>query len=175
MDKNLAHIRADWGICIDIFPLFPLGNNEEEICRSVGYFKKVNKYCLKYLMINTLEESTGITKFKKRIHGLIPDGLSVRLTEKYLQLLGENKKMEDVKYCTCGTSDEIIKFPTEWFKEREYVAFEDMTVPIMKEYDLYLKAIYGDYMQLPEEEDRVCHVNDNIILKFDEPYQNYYV
>ena len=35
--------------------------------------------------------------------------------------------------------------------------FEDCEVMAIADYDLYLKAAYGDYMQLPPEEKRVSH------------------
>lgn len=171
IDKNLAHIHADWGICIDIFPLLPLGNTQEEIDKGIKVFRKINRYCLKYLMINTTEGCGTIEKLKRGLHRFIPDSKSVSLTNKYLDELG-NKGMDTVRYCTSGTG--AILLETKWFKEREYVPFEDIEIPIMKEYDAYLKKIYGDYMKLPPIEERETHVNENIILKFDEPYQNYY-
>lgn len=171
IDRNLSHIHADWGICIDIFPLLPLGNTQEEIQGGLKVYKNINKYCLKYLMINTLSEAKGADRLKKAVHKFIPDSISVSLTNKYLDMLG-NKGMEHVRYCTSGTGGDILE--TGWFEEREYVAFEDIEVPIMKGYDEYLKKIYGDYMKLPSENERVSHVNENIIIKFDEPYQNYY-
>lgn len=171
IDQSLAHIHADWGICIDIFPLLPLGNNEQEIAEGFKVYDKINKYCLKYLMINTKDGCGFVEKIKKSIHGLIPDSLSVSLTNKFLDQLG-NKGLDNVKYCTSGTDRHVME--TKWFKEREYMQFEDMEVPVMKEWDAYLTKIYGDYMKLPKEEDRVCHVNENHIIKFDEPYQNYY-
>ena len=33
-----------------------------------------------------------------------------------------------------------------WYKETIWVSFEDITIPIPKEYDKVLKAQYGDYM-----------------------------
>lgn len=171
IDKNLAHIHADWGICIDIFPLLPLGNTQEEVEEGLKIFRKINKYCLKYLMLHSVG-GTASERLKRKLHGLIPDSVSVSLTEHYLEKLG-NKGMESTKYCTSGTGGYILE--TSWFKETTVVPFEDGSIPIMKGYDEYLRKIYGDYMTLPPEEQRVCHINDNIIIKFDEPYQNYCV
>ena len=43
------------------------------------------------------------------------------------------------------------------FDEMREYRFETMTVKGFKDYDTYLKCIYGDYMTLPPEEKRVNH------------------
>lgn len=171
IDKNLAHIRADWGICIDIFPILPLGDSHTEIKKSMKYYRKINKYCLKYLMIK-MPGGTWIENAKRGFHRFIPDGLSVWLTEYYMKKLA-SKDLWTVKYCTSGTGGYLLE--TEWFKRKMMVPFEDMEIPIMSGYDEYLKTIYGDYMELPPEDKRIGHINENIIVKTDEPYQKYYV
>lgn len=171
IDKTLAHIHADWGICIDIFPLLPVGSTQKEIESGISAFRKINKYCLKYLMINTTENCGTVEKIKRGLHRFISDSRSIALTDKYLDMLG-NKGMDAARYCTSGTGGILLE--SKWFEEREYLQFEDMEIPVMKEYDAYLKKVYGDYMKLPPVEERVTHVNDNILIKFDEPYQKYY-
>ena len=42
----------------------------------------------------------------------------------------------------------------EWYKETNYVKFEDDMFPIPVGYDGYLTTCYGDYMQLPPENER---------------------
>ena len=43
------------------------------------------------------------------------------------------------------------------FEEKAAYKFEDIEIIGSKDYDYILKTIYGDYMQLPKEEDRVSH------------------
>ena len=43
------------------------------------------------------------------------------------------------------------------FEEKADKKFEDIEIIGPKDYDYVLKTIYGDYMQLPKEEDRVSH------------------
>lgn len=45
--------------------------------------------------------------------------------------------------------------PKEYFNEMVLVDFEGKKFPVCKDYDLYLKQLYGDYMKLPPEEKRV--------------------
>ena len=47
--------------------------------------------------------------------------------------------------------------PTEIFDETILMDFESLQVPVMKDYDTYLRNLYGDYMQLPPVEKRIGH------------------
>lgn len=49
------------------------------------------------------------------------------------------------------------RYPVEWYAESEEKPFEDMLIPVPKEYDKILTQFYKDYMQLPPEEKRVRH------------------
>ena len=44
--------------------------------------------------------------------------------------------------------------------------FEDTEVMVMEDYDEILRITYGDYMQLPPEEDRVGHSTQGQIKYF---------
>ena len=48
------------------------------------------------------------------------------------------------------------------FKEVVKIPFEDIEVNAPKGYDHILKSLYGDYMQLPPEEDRYNHITENL-------------
>ncbi len=47
--------------------------------------------------------------------------------------------------------------PTSWYGESSFYDFEGLKLRGIKEYDLYLKQLYGDYMQLPPEDKRKIH------------------
>lgn len=61
--------------------------------------------------------------------------------------------------------------PKEWF-ETTRVPFEDTTVNVPVECDKYLKAFYGDYMQLPPEEKRAVQHHTEFI-DLDNSYTKY--
>ena len=46
-------------------------------------------------------------------------------------------------------------FKSEIYENIEKTQFENLQLPIPKEYDFYLTQLYGDYMQLPPVEKRV--------------------
>ena len=51
-------------------------------------------------------------------------------------------------------------------------AFEDCMMPLPVGYDAYLRTVFGDYMELPPEKDRVAH-HDCVFLDLHEPYTKY--
>lgn len=51
----------------------------------------------------------------------------------------------------------VEHFPTSMFNERILLKFEDTQFYAIKDYDAALRAVYGDYMQLPPEKDREPH------------------
>lgn len=46
---------------------------------------------------------------------------------------------------------------TEWFESFVDKPFGQQTIKVPVEYDAYLSEMYGDYMQLPPEENRITH------------------
>ncbi|WP_407424374.1 phosphorylcholine transferase LicD [Methanobrevibacter sp.] len=53
-------------------------------------------------------------------------------------------------------------FKKDDFKEVKRIKFEDIEVNIPSGYDNILKSLYGDYMQLPPEEDRYNHITETL-------------
>lgn len=77
-----------------------------------------------------------------------------------------NKFKDDNADCVfdiSATADEYPQiFLKEDFKDTIKIKFEDIEVNIPKGYDNILKSLYGDYMQLPPEEDRYNHITENL-------------
>lgn len=63
-------------------------------------------------------------------------------------------------------------FPTAWFKEPELLEFEGHLLPVPKDYDKWLTVSYGDYMQLPPENERVFR-HEAVFIDLDTPYSEY--
>lgn len=53
-------------------------------------------------------------------------------------------------------------FRKDDFKDIKKIKFEDIEVNIPSGYDNILKSLYGDYMQLPPEEDRYNHITETL-------------
>ena len=48
-------------------------------------------------------------------------------------------------------------YPRNWMCESVYMPFESLNLPVPKEYDSYLRHLYGDYRILPAEDQREHH------------------
>ena len=53
-------------------------------------------------------------------------------------------------------------FPSEIYTETEMYQFEDVQLPGPKNYDFYLKQLYGDYMKPPADNDKNKHCTEVI-------------
>lgn len=76
------------------------------------------------------------------------------------KLISLYKNMKNPKYLFDSMGRNVSRgaFPAEWLDEAIWVDFENAKLPIPKEYDKYLKYLYGDYMEMiPVSERHVSH------------------
>lgn len=71
-----------------------------------------------------------------------------------------------------GASIMRMRFPTEWFREPAYAEFEGHMLPMPGDMDKYLTISFGDYMQLPPEEDQVAR-HSALFVDLENSYTKY--
>ena len=90
----------------------------------------------------------------------------IGLTPKYFQKrsLKLFRKYENTEseYIADLTMNELPYFKISDFKPAKKVKFEDLDVFVANNQDATLGQIFGDYMQLPPEEERVAHILNEI-------------
>lgn len=154
------------GIYIDIFPIDNLSDNKIVAEAQWNVFhmlvaKEMNKRG--YHKTNSL-----IKKFAMAISPIFP--------EKPMREFVMLKNRANTKRVHCFLGAAIVKvhnvFPRSMFDEYVEIDFEGQKFSIVKNYDLYLKIQFGDYMKLPPEEERGTHIH---ALKFDlkKSYKDY--
>ncbi len=83
-----------------------------------------------------------------------------------------NKYYDSAEYVKELNMFPKLKFRREWFDDVKWVRFEDTELPIPIGAKKYLKARYGNYMELPPEEKR--HPEHRIVfLDLNTPYKKY--
>ena len=86
-----------------------------------------------------------------------------RVKDRIDRLLSSNGAENCAYAGTCMGAYFFREFvPVEYFGSGTTVTFEGLTVTGPEQTDNYLRHMYGDYMQLPPEEDRVVHIYGDI-------------
>lgn len=167
------------GVYIDVFPVHGLPveptKSRSVLFMSDLYLKMNNKLRLGF---------SDMWSVKSRLLWLVSSPLRLFLPYNYFS---HRHEAMAVKY-PFGCSDKII-FPWRgsksskegWyknvfnyddFKNVTEIPFEDTTIAVPSGYDRYLVMEFGDYMQLPPEEQRVSH--ESVFIDMERPY-TYYV
>lgn len=150
---------------IDIFPIDYMPESDYE-CQKM--FKKRNIY--KSLIFLRLVDEKKLKKYYSRIKLLL-----VKILKKFLNKFDiyyfaekivnicENKKNKGNNLCHYVWSLNYVKLDKDLISEVALYDFENLKVKSFKNYDKCLKDIYGDYMKLPPESERVSHNMEAII------------
>lgn len=149
---------SGYGVFVDIFCYYKVPNNAR---KREKHFKKL-KFYNKML--------GGIKKVYKDEHLL--KNLMKYMRHYYLKLVGKEhyfKKLKKlhIKYQNSASDHLLSDWPVysyyqeikhkSYFNEYIRVPFENLEVWIIKDYDKYLKEVFGDYMKLPKESERRTH------------------
>lgn len=163
--KEASRIKVSYGVYIDVFPVDDI---YEDTTRAVKLLKK-ERMLYKIYLLKTVKLhynwSKNISVFAARLL-LAPIPLKCVL-----------KKLDG--YCSecreMATTKVTFQSPASWKSYKTYdrslfanvidVPFEGHYFMAIKEYDSYLRAIYGDYMTLPPEDKRKPHHTLNAFWK----------
>jgi len=149
---------VDDHLWIDIFPLDGLSSSEKS---AIDLQKKANR-CLRNYGYASAKIGSGTTTFKAffkipvilPFHLLGPNHYTKEL--KKLASSYEYEKSEYVGNIVWGAGEKDIFLKTD-FDDPVEVEFHGLRLHAMRDWDKYLKKIYGDYMVLPPESARIGH------------------
>lgn len=158
MDENVEGGSA-YGVYIDVFPVDNVPDGMSE--RKIFYRKKSVLNTL--FNLKTVRVAKGRSLLKNLVllmsHMLLSfvsrQYLAHRMSEMAIKFQGEKTSFMGIVAPADSRIEEVI--PSCFFDEYIELPFEDVLVMSIKEYDKYLTAAYGDYMQLPPVEKRVTH------------------
>lgn len=150
--------NVDHGIFVDIFPYDNIPDSDLErtlflaenhmlknlIWVKAGYGSAKQKQKVSYFLFSLVGKPFSLKWLKNRRRKLICK-YNNRITE------------------YCFTSD----YPknhlrTKWLDNRKQYSFENLAFYGLKDYDSFLRTLYGNYMQLPPPEQRIVHSNYKI-------------
>ena len=158
MNEMVEGLTA-FGVYIDVFPVDNIPDDISQ--RKIFYLKKKFWNVLYNLKVIKIRSGRSIVKNAILVIGHIllrpikRSSIAIkmsRLSQTYNAI-----KTNDVGIVVPADSriEEVI--PAFCFDKYATCQFEDCEVMAIADYDLYLKAAYGDYMQLPPVNKRVSH------------------
>lgn len=161
IEKNLNKNDIQLGVYVDIFPLDGLGENQKE---ALKIFSRTE------FQRELLVASNWKRYFRSKTHAWYyePIRLGFFLLSRFVnfrkQILSIEKRclrhnFDQSEFCgaLCGVYRKREVMPRNVYAEYIELQFEGKNFLALKDYDYYLSHIYGDYMKLPPEEQRVTH------------------
>lgn len=157
----MAHrLDIEKGIYVDIYPIDNVPDSDEEFAKQHKEFMTLaRRYLLRQCKYPATEGTSPKRKLKNAVRyvlssfaKLIPHSSYVRKMDKIMTKYNsiETKRKGNVSFPK----------PTNLFYDMlplEDGVFEGISVKLPKNWDMHLTSRYGDYMQLPPEEDRLGH------------------
>ena len=152
----------DFGIFVDVFPLEGMPDDPLKAQTHIKRVRRLERLWSSQLFsrkVSLLGRASFQLKLKaalgKLVHLFIP---YIRIRKK---LTKSYKKYDfDLTGHTCSLSDSNLVFEKGTFLPATTASFEGHTFFIPNDYDLCLRLRYGNYMELPPEEERYSHEID---------------
>lgn len=152
-------IKRKYGVFVDIFPI---DNMPSDILEREKWVKRINKL----ILLNSIKCDPWLVLFKSK------GGLISKSYRTIIKLFACSKQIHN-ELENCYTQYDGLEtdfmgapmifnnmdvwrvYPKECFQEYSFMNFEGKQYMAIREYDNFLKIRYGDYMQLPPENERV--------------------
>lgn len=150
IEKNMKHLNFNHGIYIDIFPIDSFPEKSLLQYLKLAVVVSINKMC-------TLTKNPYAFmpyKIAKIIH-LLFKPIKVTAYNGIIDKILRNNKQSKYLYSLENGFDFKKIIQTAVLREKTMHKFEMKEYKIPKNYDDYLKILYGNYMQLPPENERV--------------------
>lgn len=161
-DKHQA--MFDIGIFVDIYPIEGYGNSKKTIKKLAR--KSIELNYLYDIYINPTSRSGGIKTLIKKVifralHIIYKDKYYLIQEEKFDRYIKKYSE-QNCKYVGCvrwAPQNPVLHKRVDIFDKNGDLNvvewdFEGVKLKVLKNYDVILKNSYGDYMQLPPEDER---------------------
>lgn len=167
-DLDISH-----GIRLEILPLD--GCPESRFAR-----KRQILWALIYSMFNNNEAPTSKGKaaylLGRFLLALAPtQGMRYRVWRLAEKRMSRWPITPETKHITelCARYQYMVNdYPAEAFAAAKWVEFEGLSMPVPVGYDTYLRMAFGDYMQLPPEEERIPK-HEAVLVDTEHSYRQY--
>lgn len=170
--KEQAATGVEMGIYIDIFPIDGFPDDKRKLEKHLKILNKlINRIIYKNLNYSKQSHPVWwkslISKISYFFKRLSTNFYSNRKISKRINKIASKFSFEKEDRSGIAVWGYGIKevCPTAVFKEATEVIFEDRKYKSPKDFKTYLTCIYGDYLKLPPENERVSHHNIKAFIK----------
>lgn len=145
--------KFKYGVFIDVFPIDAIPDNV--FCAKM-FFKECNFYRSLLLIKYMPEKPLGVIPFVK---SLITSLVSIKSLFYVATQSLKRYNWEKAKYagCVIGRYGLKERYKKQVFENYTLIDFENCKVSSIRDFDIYLRQHYGDYMKLPPVECRENH------------------
>lgn len=160
-DKSSVTFKNQ-GIYIDIYPFDFVNDDRKKALRDLSISRR-------FVRIVRLRDAKGDRKqIGKRLLSICLQLLPKKWLDSKYEKFCQKLNGKGMHYLTCYsyrmTNTMDLIFPIDAMMPSKNIKFEDRVYQIMNNPDVYLTTMYGDYMQLPPEDKRVCHLKGHIVF-----------
>lgn len=159
--EHQEHMPYEQGVFIDVFPLDYVPDNY--LARAVCNF---HCYIYRKFFWSEVGRIADKSAFKRALFTLmskVPERTLKASFNRYIQRR-DRKPTDWVRILTFPTPNKAYGYRTEWYENSAPINFEGITFIGIKDYDAYLSFKFGNYMQLPPENQRKVHPVSDIKL-----------
>lgn len=141
------------GLNIDVFPLVEC-DSKDIVIRKIWSVSRIYSF----VFTDSREHGNWVNSIKLLMRKIVP--WSKNQVYDYLKRLMFRVRGEDSIANIFGRWREREIIPKEWYGNNTMYLFEDVMLPGIKEYDKYLRMLYGDYMRIPPRAQQMnCHAD----------------
>lgn len=144
------------GLFVDLYPLDGIDPSDKKFLKKLMSYRKIIYYCgLK----TCPEKGKSFKSLLKRIYFLRTRFINLPKLLKKVDRFAQKYQFENSDSFACTEWEFEFIYSKSLIENTTTTQFEDTTALIPEKYHELLTSTYGDYMQLPPEEDRVGHHN----------------
>lgn len=159
--EHQEHMPYAQGVFIDIFPLDYVPENY--LLRCVHNFECFVYRKFFWSEVGKIADKSAV---KRRIYVLMSRVPELALKKSFNRFIrwSDRKETSWVRILTFPTPNRAFGYRTEWYENSKEIGFEGKIFSGIRDYDEYLSFKFGNYMELPPEEQRKVHPVSRIKL-----------